>query len=45
MSYLSCARVSMFVALIMMAMQGFVPNYPAQAMLWLSVMFYEWHSR
>ena len=45
MSYLSCARVSMFAAVIMMAIQGFVPSYPAQAMLWLSVIFYEWHSR
>ena len=45
MSYLSCARVTALAAVIMMAMQGFAPNYPAQAMLWLSVVFYEWHSR
>lgn len=35
----------MLAAVIMMAIQEFVPNYPAQAMLWLSVMFYEWRAR
>ena len=39
------ARLSMMIALVFMAIQGFVPNYPAQAMLCMAIMFYEWGQR